>query len=155
MSQLTSRSHSYGEANYHIQFTVAYRRPVFVDELLQVLARDYLLAAARRHGIEVAAIGFGTDHVHLFVVRCKNHSASQIANYLKGASSRWLRERHRALFADQLWGRKFWSGGYFYRTVGAVNAATVERYVAEEQRHHWPEAAGPKQSTLIEFAVSS
>ena len=152
MAELLRRSHSVGEASYHIQLTVAYRRPVFADPLVRTLARDYLLAAASRHGIAVAAVGFGPDHVHLFTVACKNHSAAQVANLLKGFSSRMLRLKHGDLFRSQLWGRKFWSGGYFYRTVGAVNAETVRHYVAD-QSHHW-RAAEVKQSSLIEFAVS-
>ena len=151
--ELTISSHSVGEANYHHQFTVAYRRDVFADPETRILTRDYLLAAARLHGIQVAAIGFGTDHVHVFTIQCKNHGASQIANILKGFSSRMMRKNHRDLFIDKLWGKKFWTGGYFYRTVGAVNAATVRRYVAEGQDQHWTRKQG-KQKRLLEFAAN-
>jgi len=65
-------SHSVGEANYHIQITVAYRQSVFTDPETKILTRDYILVAARRHGITVSAIGFGTDHCHVFRTSCKN-----------------------------------------------------------------------------------
>ena len=45
--ELISSSHSVGEANYHMQFTPAYKRDIFADELVKILTRDYLLAAAR------------------------------------------------------------------------------------------------------------
>ena len=64
---LIRSSHSVGEANYHLLFTAAYRRPVFADPLTRILTRDYILAAAKRHGITVAAIGFGTDHCHVLL----------------------------------------------------------------------------------------
>jgi len=151
--ELIKSSHSVGEANYHIQITAAYRRPVFTDPATRTLTRDYLLAAARLHGIEIAAIGFGSDHVHLFTVNCKNHSAAQVAGLLKGFSSRMMRKNHRALFSHLIWGKKFWTGGYFYRTVGAVNAGTVKHYVAENQHDHWTANQG-KQKKLLEFTAN-
>ena len=144
-------SHSTGEANYHLQFTPAYRRGIFADELTRILTRDYILAAARKHKIAIAAIGFGPDHCHVFTEACKNHSVSRAANLLKGFSSRMMRKHHRDLFGDQLYGKKFWTAGYFYRTVGAVNSETVRLYVAESQKKHWKHEAGQRQ--LIQFAA--
>jgi len=151
--ELIKSSHSVGEANYHIQITPAYRAPVFADPLIRVLTRDYILAGARMHGITVAAIGFGDDHCHLFTVGCKNHSAAQVAKLLKGFSSRMMRKHHRDLFTSDLWGDKFWTGGYFYRTVGAVNSATVQRYVEHSQRKHWKVSRG-MQKNLLQFDVN-
>ena len=145
-------SHSVGEANYHLQFTPAYRRRIFTDSAVRVLTRDYILAAAARHRITVAAMGFGPDHCHVFTANCKNHSPSQTAKLLKGFSSRMMRKNHMDLFDKDLYGRKFWSGGYFYRTVGAVNSETVRRYVEETQSKHWKVGPG-KQTKLIEFAA--
>ena len=147
--ELIKSSHSVGEANYHMQFTPAYRRGIFADQLIQILTRDYLLAAASRHGITIAAIGFGPDHVHIFCINCKNCSPSQVAKLLKGFVSRMMREHHAQLFVDKLYGRKFWTAGYFYRTVGAVNSITVKRYVEESQEHHWKEKTN--QRKLVEF----
>lgn len=148
--ELISSSHSVGEANYHLQFTAAYRRPIFADPAVKTLTRDYLLAAGRLHGIEIAAIGFGKDHCHIFTVNCKNHSPSEAAKLLKGFSSHMMRLHHRALFQNLLWGTKFWTSGYFYRTVGAVNAETVERYVSLEQKKHW----SGEQTRLVQFTVN-
>ena len=151
--ELLSSSHSVGEANYHLQFTPAYRRDIFADELIQILARDYLLAAASRHGITIAAIGFGPNHVHIFCTNCKNYGPAQVAKLLKGFSSYMMRKHHMQLFVDKLYGTKFWSAGYFYRTVGAVNSGTVKHYVEESQEHHWTKEK-PKQTKLLEFAAN-
>jgi len=150
--ELLRSSHSVGEANYHHAFTPAYRRCIFADELVRILTRDYILAAANRHKITVAAIGFGPDHCHTFTTKCKNHSVVQVAKLLKGFSSRMMRKHHRDLFMDKLYGKKFWSGGYFYRTVGAVNSFTVHRYVEESQGKHWT-AKQEEQKTLIQFGA--
>lgn len=149
--ELIRSSHCVGEANYHLQFTPAYRRPIFEDELTRILVSDYFLAAGKRHGISIAAMGFGPDHCHVFTVACKNHSPSQATNILKGFTSYMMRKHHRDLFRSQLYGDKFWSGGYFYRTVGAVNGETVERYVKESQEKHWK---GMGQRKLIEFRAN-
>ena len=151
--ELIRSSHSVGEANYHIQLTPAYRRAIFGNELVRILTRDYILAAARRHGITVAAIGFGEDHCHVFTVNCKNHGAAQVAKLLKGFSSRMMRKHHRDLFSDQLYGKKFWTNGYFYRTVGVVNSATVYKYVKDSQQKHWKVARGT-QKQLFEFTAN-
>lgn len=62
-----------------------------------------------------------------------------------------MRRHHWDLFRDKLWGDKFWSGGYFARTVGAVNADTVKRYVEESQKYRTE--INPRQKSLIQFAV--
>lgn len=147
--ELISGSHSVGESNFHLQFTPAYRQELFADEAVKILTRDYLLAAASRHRITVAAMSFGPDHVHIFAVNCKNHSPATMANLLKGFSSYMMRKHHAELFRDRLYGRKFWSSGYFYRSVGVVNTDTVERYVKESQKKHWRKESGQKK--LVEF----
>jgi len=150
--ELIKSSHSVGEANYHHTFTPAYRRDIFADPAVRVLTRDYILSGARQHGITVAAMGFGPDHCHVFTAHAKNHSAAEVASILKGFSSRMMRKNHSELFKDKLWGTKFWTSGYFYRTVGAVNAETVRRYVSESQSKHW--AKDTRQLKLLEFAVN-
>ena len=58
-------------------------------------------------------------------------------------------KRLAQLFADKLYGEKFWTAGYFYRIVGSVNSSTVNRYVEESQEKHWKEKT--KQTQLLEF----
>jgi putative transposase len=151
--ELIRGNHSVGEANYHIQMTPAFRAGIFEDETTKILTRDYILAAARKHKIEVAAIGFGPDHCHVFTTNCKNYGPAEVAKLLKGFSSRMMRKHHRDLFAGDLWGDKFWTSGYFYRTVGAVNAETVKRYVEQSQREHW-KVGTSVQKRLLEFTAN-
>ena len=150
--ELVSGSHSVGEANLHLQLTPAYRQDVFADEIMRILTRDYLLSAARLHAFQITAIGFDDDHAHLFVTNWKNYSPAKIAQLLKGFSSRMMRKFHKELFAGKLYGKKFWSAGYFYRTVGAVNSATVRKYVAESQEYGYKRSEFPSQRKLIEFS---
>jgi REP element-mobilizing transposase RayT len=57
--ELLRSSHSVGESNLHLQFMPAYRRDIFIDELVYILVRDYLFAVANKLGFEILAIGFG------------------------------------------------------------------------------------------------
>jgi putative transposase len=150
--ELIRSSHAVGEANLHLQLTPAYRQDVFEDETVRILTRDYMLVAAHKHRLEISAMGFGDDHAHVFVANWKNFSISKIAQLLKGFSSYMMRKHHKDLFDSKLWGKKFWSAGYFYRTVGAVNSATVKRYVTESQEYGY-KGSELSQRSLIEFST--
>ena len=87
------------------------------------------------------------DHCYVFITNCKNHSPVQVAKLLKGVLSRMMRKHNRAYFKNRLYGRKFWSSGYFYRTVGAVYSETVRHYVEVSQDKHWVLAEQKAEST--------
>lgn len=137
--KLEKSSHTTGESHLHLQFTIAYRRDVLRVEKMMPLVKLYLKSAAARMGLEISAIEAGPDHIHLFISGWKNYSISKIAQRLKGFTSRMIRKRYRHLIKYYLWGEKFWSEGYFYRTVGSVTADCVEYYIRNCQEGHWAE----------------
>jgi len=151
-SELRSSGHTVGETNLHLQFTPAYRRDIFLDTLVRELTVAYILQRGKEMKIEIAAIECGPDHLHLFVKNWKNWKIPVLAGQLKTYSSRMMRKGHRYLFSDKLWGKKFWSGGYFHRTVGAVTSETIKRYIQEGQKKHWKELEERKQKTLFHYA---
>ncbi len=130
-NELGSSAHSVSECNLHIQLTPAYRRQVFEDRLVRELAGAYLLEKARQLGIIVSAMEFGPEHTHIFVRECRKYAPCELVGQLKGYSSYMMRKGHKELFSDKLGGDKFWSGGYFCRTVGVVTAETVKKYIEE------------------------
>ena len=148
---LIASAHSVGESNLHLQFTPAYRRDVFASRVLRDVTTSLFIDEARHLGVTLAALDFGPDHIHLFVTDWRRWSAAALAQRFKGATSRALRRGYSYLFADKLWGDKFWTAGYFYRTVGVVTADTVRRYVQESQRKHWEHAPATEQRTLVAY----
>ena len=155
--KLLKSSHCVGESNFHLQFTPKYRKEVFANSAIKAECEKQLLGIAEQLGIIVAGIGFGPDHAHMFVSNCKNYSAAKLAMRLKGASSRFLRMKLWRELAPYYWGKSFWSDGYFYRSVGAVNYQTMKYYVEKSQDKHWQKQsyeqyAHEKQKTLAEFA---
>ena len=137
--EVRSYSHSVGEFNYHIQVTPAYRKPIFSDERVLKLTEAYLLEKARSLGVSIKAIEFAPDHVHIFVVNCKNYSPAKLIQQLKGHSSRMMRKHHWNLFRKFLWGKKFWAEGYFCRSIGATTTEAVKHYIEHSQKKHWEE----------------
>ncbi len=137
MAELLRSSHCIGESNYHLQFTPAYRRRIFERRVVRDLVLNYLMKKAKELGVMVCAVEFGPDHVHLFLSNCKNYATSDLVRHLKGYVSHEMRKAHWNLFKDLLWGKKFWSEGYFYRSVGAITAKSCEYYVKHAQAKHW------------------
>src|SRR3989338_3707566 len=134
MGTYPSSTHCLGEANWHIQLTPAFRQDIFRDTLTRELTVAYLLEAAKSLGIHVGAIECGSDHIHLFLQETRKVSVVSAV--------------------QKLWGKKFWSGGYFYQTVGTVTAASVKKYVEDGQAKHW-EKQDKQQMTLFNYSSSS
>jgi len=132
-----SYAHATGEFNYHIQLTTAYRRQIFAKEKVLRLTEAYLREKLLEIKVELVSLEFGKDHVHLFVTNCKNHAPCQIVQFLKGFSSRMMRKNHSSLFSEFLWGKKFWSEGYFARSIGCVTTERVRYYIENSQEKHW------------------
>ena len=150
-NELRSSGHTVGETNLHLQFTPAYRRDIFSEPLARELTIAYIVQRSQEMKIEIAAIECGPDHLHLFVKQWKNWKIPVLAGQLKTYSSRKMRKGHSFLFSNKLWGKKFWSSGYFHRTVGAVTAETVKRYIVEGQKKHWKKYETKEQKTLMNF----
>ena len=163
MVRLARARHSFGGSNFHLQFTPKYRRRVFEMPDVQDTCREAMFEKAKKLGIRIGAIEFGPDHIHVFVVGCKNYGASYLAGQLKGYSSYMIRKQCWDQIRTKLWGNQFWSGGYFFESVGRVTSDMVEFYIERQQKKHWQgddyeyfkvrrEAIKNGQTTLNDFA---
>ena len=132
-----SYKHAVGEFNFHIQITPAFRQDPFEDDRVLRLTKSYVSAKMEELKIEIVAMEFGPDHLHIFVANCKNYAPCKIVQYIKGFSSFMLRKNHWELFKHKLWGDKFWSEGYFCRSIGSTTSEAVEFYIKESQQKHW------------------
>lgn len=153
MAELAKAAHNVGECNLHLQITPAYRRALFADPTVRELTVAYILQKSKILGVHISAIECGPDHLHLFVTNWRCYAISDLTAQLKGYSSYMMRKGHSYLFKRKLWGDKFWSGGYFYRTVGVVTAETVKRYIEEGQAKHWVEEEQKQQTTLLTYTA--
>ena len=153
--ELIVSSGSIGESNFHIQLTPAYRKHIFVDEQIAELTLAYILEKLAELKVVVVAYNYGPDHLHLFVANVRFVSEIELVKQIKGYSSYMMRKNFSNLFKDKLWGKKFWSEGHFYRSVGAVNKETMKHYIEECQDKHWQKIAKPKfvnlQKKIVDF----
>ena len=94
-NELQRSGHTVGETNLHLQFTPAYRRDIFADELVRELTIAYIVQRAKELRVNLAAIECGTDHVHLFVTNWKNYAIPALAGLLKTYSSRMMNKAHK------------------------------------------------------------
>ena len=100
-NELRASGHTVGETNLHLQFTPAYRRDIFADDLVRELTVAYILQRAKEMKVDIAAIECGPDHLHLFVKNWKNWKIPVLAGSLKSYSSRLMRKGHNLLFVDK------------------------------------------------------
>jgi len=135
--QIRSYSHAVGEFTYHIQITPAYRRKVMENDKVDKLVKAYIAAKLDELCVEIVTMKGGPDHLRIFVANCKNVAPSVLVGQLKGFSSRMMRKNHAKLFKTYLWGNKFWSEGYFCRSIGSTTTEAVEYYITHSQDKHW------------------
>jgi putative transposase len=148
--QIRSYSHCVGEFNYHIQITPAYRREVMEDDRVDKLVKAYITAKLNELKVRIVTMRGGKEHLHIFVADCKNVAPSKLIGELKGFSSRMMRKNHWNLFRHLLWGDKFWSEGYFCRSIGSTTTEAVEYYIEHAQDKHWVDYE-VYQATLNKF----
>ena len=135
--KLVASSNAVGESNFHIQLTPAFRQDIFRDEQIAELTLTYILEKLQELKVVVLEYGFGPDHLHLFLSNVRFVSEIELVKQIKGYSSYMMRKNFSYLFRTKLYGKKFWSEGHFYRSVGAVNSETMKHYVEDSQDKHW------------------
>ena len=131
--EVRSYSHAVGEFNYHIQITPAYRREVMENDVVDKLVKAYVTSKLEELRVRIVTMKGGPDHLHIFVADCKNVAPSELIRQLKGFLSFMMRKNHKKLFGYYLWGDKFWSGGYFCRSIGSTTTEAVEYWLTTKR----------------------
>jgi putative transposase len=116
---------------YHLVWIPKYRRNILTGEV-QAETKRLITECCERHGLTLLAMETDVDHIHVFVSAPPRFSPANIANLLKGYSSRFLREKFPHL--KKLCGKEpLWTQSYYVGTAGAVSAETIRRYIMECQ----------------------
>ena len=120
---------SYTSLCYHFVFSTKNRVPWIHSEMEQRLW-EYIGGIARRHKTAGLQIGGTADHVHALVIAPATLSPSQIAQFLKGDSSRWIHNEFCRL-------RNFgWQDGYGAFSVNPGEIEIVANYIEKQSEHH-------------------
>ena len=75
------------------------------------------------------------EHVHLVIQVQADDSPATIMQAVKGGTSRKLKELFPNL-AENIWGEKFWSDGYFAETVGSKDLNQLNKYLHDGHHIH-------------------
>ncbi len=154
--ELVRGHHSVGESNYHIILCPKYRKPIFVHDIIRKKIEQYIREKLEQFGAKMIAIEFGPDHVHMFWTCIRTASLAKIIGQVKGYSGYMIKKEYAKLVTQYIWRGGFWSGGYFYRSIGAVTNQRVATYIEKSQEKHFliinkQEYLRQKQTTLASF----
>lgn len=100
------KRHSVSLLHAHLVFCTKYRRRVISRRAFEHLRRS-MRKTASNIGVELIAAQSDGDHLHLMIIYPPNTSLSEIVKRLKGASSRFIRQKKLPEILKQLWGSHF------------------------------------------------
>ena len=121
-------ANTYTSLHYHIIFSTKNREPWITTDSEARVWR-FIGGLARKHRMTALQIGGVEDHLHALVTAPPILSPSQIAQILKGESSKWIhREFQLKEFA--------WQDGYGAFSVSLSNIPQVIAYIQNQHEHH-------------------
>jgi len=122
-------ANTYSSLFYHIVFSTKHRQN-FIRQEIEDRVWAYLGGIARKHKLTAIQIGGIENHIHVLVLSSPVNAPSQIAQWLKGDSSKWIHVE----FSDL---KNFaWQDGYGAFTVSKSKIETVVEYIKNQREHH-------------------
>lgn len=116
---------------YHLVCPVKYRRDVFTSTVSKTLT-NICLEFGPTYDINFLEIGIDEDHVHFLIQTIPNIRFSDLVKKIKGIAANHLFKTHKEL-KRKLWGRRFWTQGYYANTVGNANMSIITNYVKNQE----------------------
>ena len=116
--------------NEHFVWITKYRYPVLTGAVA-LRARELLRQGCEANNLRILKGSVGKDHIHMLLSCPTTMAPSEIAQKLKGRTSRILQEEFPEL-RKRYWGQHMWGRGYFCGTVGEVDQKTIENYIEHQ-----------------------
>lgn len=131
-TKLTHARTSVYNINYHIVWSVKYRRKVLTSDVEKYL-KETLQNIAKEKGFIIRSIEVDLmDHVHLFVSAPPKLSPSYIIKMLKGISGRRLFIKFPEI-KNKLWKGRLWNSSSYIETVGSISEDAVKMYIEKQK----------------------
>jgi len=105
---------------------------VFGDEVEEVI-KETCLEIEKRYEIKFIEIGTNGDHVHFLIQSVPMYSAKKIIHVVKSITAREIFEKVPEV-KKKLWGREFWTDGYYVSTVGQRGSEETIRKLSGPQK---------------------
>jgi len=120
-------SHTYISDLVHCVFSTKHRRNLITDDVRDDLWA-FLGGIARENGFKALIVGGTENHVHILLSLPATMPLAKAVQLIKGASSRWMNEKHARDFA--------WQEGYGAFTVGITQKDDTIAYIRSQAEHH-------------------
>jgi putative transposase len=120
-------SHTYTSHLVHCVFSTKNRRDLIRPEIQSDLWA-FVGGIARKNEFKALIAGGTENHVHILLSLSAQVSLAKAMQLIKGASSRWMNEKHTKGFA--------WQEGYGAFTVGISQKANTISYIRSQPEHH-------------------
>ena len=130
MAEYRKGSHTVYDIKYHFLWITKYRYPV-LRGAVALRARELLRQGCEANNLRILKGSVGKDHIHMLLSCPTTMAPSEIAQKLKGRTSRILQEEFPEL-RKRYWGQHMWGRGYFCGTVGEVDQKTIENYIEHQ-----------------------
>jgi putative transposase len=114
---------------YHVVWCPKYRRKVLIDGV-DTRLKAILLEVARELNSEILEMEVMPDHVHLLIDCDPQFGIAKIVRYMKGRSSRFLRQEFPWLKSRL---PTLWTNSYFVSTVGGAPVAVIKQYIENQK----------------------
>jgi putative transposase len=131
-----SGAHCRYNLKYHIVWIPKYRRGLLSGKIAERL-KQILFQIAKEYGFRIIAIEVMPDHVHLLIEAPPKYAPSIIVGYLKGLSSKMLREEFLSEIRKYIWKENtLWARGYYIATLGdSVTTEIVQEYIENQKEN--------------------
>lgn len=122
-------ANTYSHCYNHIVFSTK-NRAEFITPDIEERVWAYIGGICRKHNLAAIQVGGIETHIHALTSSPPSISPSQIAQWIKGASSHWIHQEFPQLsnFA--------WQDGFGVFSVCKSHADKVVEYIKNQRKHH-------------------
>lgn len=122
-------ANTYSQCYNHVVFSTKNRIDL-IDPQIEQRVWAYIGGIARKHGMTALQVGGIDNHIHALTSSPASKSPSNIAQYLKGDSSYWIKREFQMLnnFA--------WQDGFGVFSVSRSHVQRVTEYIKNQRKHH-------------------
>ncbi len=120
-------ANTYTSLHYHVIFSTKNREPWLVPGIEQRVW-EFIGGIARKHKMTALQVGGVEDHIHALVTAPPTLAPFEIAQFLKGGSSKWIHQEFPSL------SQFGWQDGYGAFTVSKSNIPDVVSYIQNQTK---------------------
>jgi len=137
-------ANTYSNLFYHLVFSTKSRKDV-IDRKIENRVWAYIGGIARKHEIIAVHVGGIENHIHVLVLAKPKIAPSQIVQWLKGESSKWIHEEFPELSTFA------WQDGYGIFSVSKSNVPDVIEYIKNQREHHAKQSFEDEYISLLKL----